>query len=65
MSKTIYYIGAGASYGIRENGVIIEGIPVVKEIPSEFAAFRKFIEDAKIPMRIYPFRICIELDMKM
>ena len=49
MSKTIYYLGAGASYGIRENGVIIEGIPVVKEIPSEFDAFRKFIEDAEIP----------------
>ena len=49
MSKTIYYIGAGASYGIRESGKIIEGIPVVKEIPSEFDAFRHFIETAEIP----------------
>lgn len=49
MSKNIYYIGAGASYGIRENGIIVEGIPVVKEIPSEFDAFRRFIETAEIP----------------
>jgi len=50
MSKTIYYIGAGASYGKRDkNGAILEGIPVVAEIPKEFAAFRKFIEDAEIP----------------
>ena len=49
MSKTIYYIGAGASYGVRDNGVIIEGIPVVAEIPAEFDAFKRFIEDAEIP----------------
>lgn len=49
MSKTIYYIGAGASYGSRENGEIVEGIPVVKEIPKEFEAFKHFIEDASIP----------------
>lgn len=49
MSKTIYYIGAGASYGVRENGKIVEGIPVVKEIPVEFDAFRAFIADAEIP----------------
>ena len=49
MSKTIYYIGAGASYGSRENGEIVEGIPVVKEIPKEFDAFKHFIESAEIP----------------
>lgn len=49
MSKTIYYIGAGASYGVRENGKIIEGIPVVKEFPSEFDAFKSFIENAEVP----------------
>lgn len=49
MSKTIYYIGAGASYGVRENGKIIEGIPVVKEIPNEFDAFKRFIESAEVP----------------
>lgn len=49
MSKTIYYIGAGASYGLRENGEIVEGIPVVKELTKEFEAFKHFIEDAEIP----------------
>lgn len=51
MSKTIYYIGAGASYGIRDKdtGAIIEGIPVVAEIPAEFDAFRRFIAEAVIP----------------
>lgn len=48
MSKTIYYIGAGASYWIRENGNIVEGIPVMTEIPSEFDAFRHFIESAEM-----------------
>lgn len=49
MSKTIYYIGAGASYGVRENGKIVEGIPVVKEIPAEFDVFRASIAYAEIP----------------
>lgn len=49
MSKTVYYIGAGASYGVRDNGKIVEGIPVVKEIPAEFDAFRDFIAKAEIP----------------
>lgn len=51
MSKTIYYIGAGASYGRRDKqtGRIIEGIPVVAEIPSEMDAFRNFISNAEIP----------------
>lgn len=50
MSKTIYYLGAGASFGKRDkNGAILEGVPVVAEIPKEFAAFRKFIADAEIP----------------
>lgn len=49
MSKVIYYIGAGASYGIRKSDEIIEGIPVVKEIPSEFDAFKRFIEKAEVP----------------
>lgn len=49
MSKTVYYIGAGASYGIRNSDKIAEGIPVVKEIPAEFDAFRDFIAKAEIP----------------
>lgn len=49
MSKTIYYIGAGASYGIRNSDKIAEGIPVVKEIPEEFNVFRAYIANAEIP----------------
>ena len=49
MSKVIYYIGAGASYGIRKNDEIIEGIPVVKEIPGEFDALKRFIEKEDVP----------------
>lgn len=50
MSKTIYYLGAGASYGKRgENEKIIEGLPVVAEISEQFALFRSYIESALIP----------------
>ena len=50
MSKTIYYLGAGASYGKRDkDNKIIEGIPVVAEIPEQFALFRSFIENAEVP----------------
>jgi len=50
MSKTIYYLGAGASYGKRgENEKIIEGLPVVAEISEQFALFRSYIESARIP----------------
>lgn len=43
MSKTIYYLGAGASYGKRDNnGAILEGVPVVAEIPKEYEAFKDF-----------------------
>jgi hypothetical protein len=50
MSKTIYYLGAGASYGKRDNnGAILEGVPVVAEIPKEYEAFKDFISNAEIP----------------
>ena len=50
MSKTIYYLGAGASYGRRgEDKKIIDGIPVVSEITEQFALFRAYIETAVIP----------------
>ena len=50
MSKTIYYIGAGASYGKRnENGDVVEGIPVVAEIAREVVVFREYIAKAEIP----------------
>lgn len=56
MSKTIYFLGAGASYGKRDvNGNIQEGLPVVSEIPSEIDAFRSFIDDAVIPTGRIPF----------
>lgn len=49
MTLIIYYIGAGASYGIHKYDEIIEGIPVVKEIPGEFDALKRFIEKADVP----------------
>ena len=52
MSKTVYYLGAGASYGKRgENEKIIEGLPVVAEISEQFALFRSYIESAKKKIR--------------
>ncbi len=51
MSKTIYYLGAGASFGKRDsNGGILEGIPIVSEIPARFDAFRLFISNVNIPL---------------
>ena len=36
MSKTIYYIGAGASYGKRDkDGAILEGIPSLQRYIGE------------------------------
>lgn len=50
MSKTIYYLGAGASCGKRDKDKkIVEGFPVVAEIPEQFALFRTYIETAVIP----------------
>ncbi len=49
MSKTVYYIGAGASYGKRNSsGDILEGIPIVAEIPLQFDSFREYIANAVI-----------------
>lgn len=50
MSKTIYYLGAGASYGKRDDsGGILEGIPVVSEIPARFDLFRDSISKVVVP----------------
>jgi len=50
MSKTIYYLGAGASAGKRnEQGLILEGLPVVSEIPDRIEFFREYISNADIP----------------
>ena len=37
MSKVVYLMGAGASYGTRSGNVITSGIPVVNEIPGELS----------------------------
>lgn len=56
MSKTIYYLGAGASCGKRDRiGRILEGIPVVSEIPARFDAFRDSISKASIPQGLIDF----------
>ncbi len=50
MSKTIYYLGAGASYGRRnKTGNIVEGIPIVAEIPEMFEEFKDSIKTTLIP----------------
>lgn len=66
MSKIIYYIGAGASYGKRkiinkdtlaEEEVLAEGLPIVAEIPGRIRKFRKFINDCVIdPTFMYRFK---------
>lgn len=62
MSKIIYYIGAGASYGKRqiiskeksdEEVILTEGLPVVAEIPNRIRKFRKFINDCVISHDLY------------
>lgn len=49
MSKTIYYLGAGASFGKRNKDEIEEGLPIVSEIPTEIEKFKDFISNAVIP----------------
>lgn len=46
MSNIIYLIGAGASFGKRnEAGDIIEGLPIVNEIPKRIGDIVKIIQD--------------------
>ena len=63
MSKTIYYIGAGASFGIRDiSGKILEGLPIVSEIPSQFDEFRECIYKVEIPEdEVYTFHSYINV----
>ena len=58
MSRIVYYIGAGASYGKRDRTkAIIEGLPVVAEIPAQFKKFRNYIAKADVPASGYvPFQ---------
>ena len=58
MSRVIYYMGAGASYGKRaedesKHSFITEGLPVVVEIPEQFAMFREYLANAEIPTSGY------------
>ena len=68
MSKIIYYIGAGASYGQsdarevidkgteNERLIVREGLPVVNEIAKSLLTFKMAVEDAHIESeRIYVF----------
>lgn len=68
MSRVIYYMGAGASYGRKESRKIIdkgsanerlsisEGIPIVSEIASSLLCFREAIRTVNInPSEIYSF----------
>ena len=53
MSRVIYYIGAGASYGKRtidDSGlqIIEEGLPVVSEIDKELISFRNYLAGIEV-----------------
>lgn len=69
MSKIIYYIGAGASYGQKESREVLdkgtenerlivrEGVPIVNEIARSLLTFKKAVEDASIDSQcIYSFK---------
>jgi hypothetical protein len=64
MSKVVYLLGAGASYGKRENaplkpGVsrIIEGLPVVNEINDEIDVVIQWLNGTKCPKDTYKYEI--------
>lgn len=56
MSKTVFLLGAGTSYGKRnEDSSIMEGLPVMNEISRELSEFRTWVrnlEDFKKPIII-------------
>lgn len=69
MSRIIYYIGAGASYGTKRGRTISKdedgnetleisnGLPVVSEIPMSLLAFKKAIDNVSIDgFRQYTFK---------
>ena len=48
MSKIVYLIGAGASYGKRDvDNNIIEGLPIIEEICNRFSAIGGYFKDIK------------------
>lgn len=67
MSKIIYYLGAGASYGSKnkrelldvgtenERLVVHEGLPVVNEITKSLVAFQVAVKNAIIDKKSYSF----------
>ena len=50
-SYVTYLLGAGASAGKREDGIILEGLPCVKEIPNRLKKLCDLIESTKLPVR--------------
>ena len=51
MQNITYYIGAGASFGKRDdvnNFIILEGLPIVSEIPSRMKEFRETLNKMEI-----------------
>lgn len=51
MSKVVYLLGAGASFGTRENGVgspILTGLPIVSEIGGELESIASLL--ASMPL---------------
>ncbi len=65
MSKVVYLLGAGASYGKRngastEQGVsrIIEGLPIVNEINDEIDAVIEWINGLECPEDTFQYEVC-------
>lgn len=64
MSKVVYLLGAGASYGKRNNALselgvsrIIEGLPVVNEINSEIDVVIRWLNGAECPEDTYKYEV--------
>jgi len=58
MSKVVYLMGAGASYGKRSDGKrIVEGIPVVEEIKEEINRVIEWISTCKVPNEGYIYQL--------
>ena len=65
MSKIVYLLGAGASYGKRNEGEpknspkrIVEGLPVVNEIDNEFSIVVDWVKNCDIAGLNTPYSFC-------
>lgn len=65
MSKIVYLLGAGASYGKRNEGEpknspkrIVEGLPVVNEIDNEFSIVVDWVKNCDIVGLNTPYSFC-------